>query len=226
MNPFMQLVVATIAFLATHYVSSTPLRVKLVGALGEKPYFGLYSLVAFATLGWMIFAYYRAPSMTLWYVPALRYVPLVLMPIALILIVCGLLSRNPTLVGQERLLKSEDPARGIVRVTRHPLMWSIALWAASHILARGDAASALFFGSFLVLALSGTLLIDHRKAATLGADWMRFAGVTSNLPFAAIAAGRNVLKLAEIGWIKPLIGIALYIAVLLLHPHLFGARPY
>ncbi len=226
MNPYIQLVVATIAFLVTHYVSSTPLRAKLVGALGEKAYLGLYSLAAFATLGWMVFTYYRAPSAMLWYVPALRYVPLVMMPVALILLVCGLLTRNPTLVGQERLLQSAEPARGILRITRHPLMWGIALWAAVHLLARGDAASFVFFGSFLVLALSGTALIDRRRAATPGEGWMRFATVTSNLPFAAIAGGRNEIRLAEIGWVKPLIGIALYVVVLYLHQPLFGARPY
>ena len=51
MNPFMHLVVATIAFLATHYVSSTPLRSGLVGVLGENAYLGLYALVSLATLG-------------------------------------------------------------------------------------------------------------------------------------------------------------------------------
>ena len=127
MNPMTHLIAATVAFLATHYVSSTPLRAKLVNALGNA-YLGLYSLIAFATLGYMIWAYYRAPSVVLWYSPALRYVPLIVMPIAFVLMVCGLLERNPTLVGQERLLRTDDAARGILRITRHPLMWGFALW--------------------------------------------------------------------------------------------------
>jgi len=225
MNPMTHLIAATVAFLATHYVSSTPLRAKLVNALGNA-YLGLYSLIAFATLGYMIWAYYRAPSVGLWYSPALRYVPLIVMPIAFILMVCGLLTRNPTLVGQERLLKTDDTARGILRITRHPMMWGFALWAASHILARGDAASVIFFGGFLVLALSGTVLIDRRKASALGDDWRRFAAVTSNVPFVAIAARRNQFKPGEIGWLQPMAGIALYVAVLFLHTTLFGARSY
>jgi len=223
---FANLLLACAVFLATHYLASTPLRARLVGAFGEKAYLGLYSLAAFATLGWMILAYYRAPSATLWFVPALRYVPLVIMPLALILIVCGLLTGNPALLGQERLLSSDEPARGIVRVTRHPLMWGIALWAAAHVLARGDAASLVFFGTFLVLALSGTVLMDRRKGATLGEDWRRFAAVTSNLPFRAIAAGRNRFDAAEIGWVRPALCLALYIALVFLHPLIFGARPY
>jgi len=226
MNPFTQLVVACAAFLATHLVSSTPLRAGLIRAAGEKAYLALYSVAAFATLGWMIFAYYRAPYAGLWYSPALRYAPLVIMPFALVLIVCGLLTRNPTMVGQERLLDTTEPAHGILRVTRHPFMWGVALWASAHLLARGDAAAIAFFGTFLVLALAGAALSDHRKVRSLGERWRRFAAVTSHLPFAAIAAGHNTFEPAEIGWRKPAVGIALYLALVLLHPVVFGARPY
>lgn len=226
MNPMTKLVIAAAAFLATHYVSSTPLRGKLVNALGANGYLVLYSAVAFATLVSMVWAYFRAPFFGLWHSPALRYLPLVLMPVAMILIAASLMTRNPTLIGQELLLKSEAPARGILRITRHPMMWGIAVWAASHILARGDAAALVFFGTFLVLALSGARLIDRRKRATLGDDWQRFAAATSNVPFAAIAAGRNRFSAAEIGWGRVMAGFALYALVLWLHPLLFGARPY
>lgn len=226
MNPMTKLLIVTAVFLVTHYVSSTPLRAKIVNALGVNGYLVLYSAVAFATLGGMVWAYYRAPFVGLWHVPGLRYAPLIVMPFALVLIACGLLTRNPTLVGGERLLRADEPARGILRVTRHPLMWGIVLWAAGHLLARGDAASVVFFGSFLVLALTGTVLIDARKRATLGEDWQRFAAATSNLPLAAIAAGRNRFSAGEIGWSRLLAGLALYALVLWLHPLLFGARPY
>jgi len=223
MNPMTHLILAALAFLATHYIASTPLREVLVAALG-RAYLALYSLLAFVTLGWMIWAFYHAPFINLWYAVALRPVPLVAMPFALVFVVCALATPNPTLVGQERLLKSAQPARGILRVTRHPLMWGFALWAGSHIVARGDAAALIFFGTFVVLAVSGSWLIDRRKAATLGDDWRRFAAVTSNVPFAAIAGGRNQFKLAEIGGWKILLGLALYIALLVSHHRLFGAH--
>ncbi|OGA39656.1 MAG: hypothetical protein A3G24_09485 [Betaproteobacteria bacterium RIFCSPLOWO2_12_FULL_62_13] len=226
MSPMTKLLIATAAFLAAHFISSTPLRARLIKALGNNGYLVLYSAAAVATLIPMIFAYYRAPFIGLWHVPALRYVPLVMMPAAMVLIAASLMTRNPTLVGQERLLKADDPARGILRITRHPMMWGIALWAAAHVLARGDAASLVFFGGFLALALSGTALIDRRKQVALGADWQRFAAVTSNVPFAAIAARRNRFSAAEIGWARLLAGLALYALVLWLHPMVFGARPY
>jgi uncharacterized membrane protein len=215
------LVIATVVFLATHFVTSTPLRPRLVGALGEWPYRGVYSTIALITLIWMIVAYAGAPREPLW--SGLRHLPLVVMPIAFILIACGY-GRNPTMVGAEKLLASEDPARGIIRITRHPIMWGIMLWAAAHILARGDVKSTIFFGGFLLLAALGSLSMDRRKRAN--ADWQRFAAATSHVPFVAIAQGRNRLVWREIGWARPLAGLVALAIFFSVHPWLFGARPY
>jgi uncharacterized membrane protein len=226
MNPMTRLLVATAAFLVAHYVSSTPLRPRLVKLLGSNGYIVLYGAVAVATLVAMAWTYYRAPFIGLWHVPVLRHAPLVVMPFSLFLMVAGLMTRNPTLVGQERRLRDPEPARGILRVTRHPLMWGIALWGAVHVLARGDAAAAVFFGAFLVLAVTGTVLIDRRKEAALGDAWQRFAAVTSNVPFAAIVRGKNRFSGGEIGWVAPATALGGYALLLWLHPLLFGARPY
>jgi len=216
------LVLATAAFLATHFVSSTPLRAAAVRAIGEWPWRGLYSLVAFATLGWMISAYVQAPREDLLWTP-LRHLPLAVMPFAFILVACGYW-RNPTIVGADKLLKSEDPARGMIRITRHPLMWAVILWSLAHIGARADLKSIIFFGGFFMLAALGTVAMDSRKRSN--PDWPHFAALTSNIPFVAIAQGRNRIAWREIGWLRPLIGLALFAGVFLLHPVLFGARPY
>lgn len=217
------LVVASAAFIAMHAVSSTPLRAWLVSRFGQRPYLGLYSVAALAALLWMIWAYRHAPVLPLW--SGWRYAPLTLMPFSLVLLVTGYLSSNPTAILQERRLQSAEPARGVVRITRHPLMWGIALWAFAHVLARGDVKSLVFFGSLLLLALIGTVLIDRRRA-TLGEDWRRFAAVTSNVPFIAIARGRNRFVPREIGYAKPIAGLTAFVVVLLLHPYLFGVSPY
>jgi uncharacterized membrane protein len=218
------LLVASAAFLLTHLVSGTALRSRLVASIGEWPYRGLYSAVAFLTLGWTIWSYAHAPAQALLWTP-LRLLPVIVMPFALILVVCGL-AGNPTAVGAEKLLKDEQPARGMIRVTRHPFMWGVMLWAAAHILANGDAKSAVFFGGLLLVALFGTLSQEKRKARALGEDWQRFTAVTSHVPFVAIAQGRNRLVWREIGWLKPAIGVVLFAALFALHPWLFGARPY
>jgi uncharacterized membrane protein len=207
------LVLATVVFLATHFVTSTPLRPALVNAMGEWPYRGAYSLVAAITLVWMIWAYAGAPREPLF--SGAREIAFALMPLAFVLIACGYW-RNPTMVGADKLLKSEDPARGVIRITRHPIMWGVMLWAAAHIVARGDTKGLVFFGSFLLLAAVGTLAMDARKRAN--PDWPRFAAVTSHVPFVAIAQGRNRLVWREIGWLRPAIGLAVFFVVLLFHP--------
>jgi uncharacterized membrane protein len=128
------------------------------------------------------------------------------------------------MVGADGLLKSEDPARGVIRITRHPIMWGIMLWAAAHLLARGERAATVFFGGFLVLAALGTILMDHRKSAN--PDFQRFKSVTSNVPFVAIAQGRNRIVWREIGWLRPAIGIAVFVLVFFVHPWISGgAQP-
>jgi len=88
------LLLATAAFLVTHFLPSTPLRPKLVAAIGEWPYRGLYSAVAFVTLGWMIWAYSAAPREPLW--AGLRRVPEIVMPVALVLLACGFCAIRPS----------------------------------------------------------------------------------------------------------------------------------
>ena len=214
---------ATAAFIATHFVTSTPLRDRMVRGLGQKNYVIVYSLVAFATLGWMIWAYARAPQEPLW--SGWRELPAWVMPVAFVLMACGLFARNPTLVGADRLLRHPDPARGIIRVTRHPIMWSFMLWSGVHILARGEMKATVFFGGLFAVAFLGTLLMDQRKAKTLGDNWKRFAAVTSHIPFVAIAQGRNRFDANEIGWRNPLLGLALYALFFWGHAWMFGVRP-
>ena len=226
MDPMAMLALATAVFLLTHYVSSTPLRSGLAAVLGENVYLGLYTLVSLGTLGWMIWAYVKAPYERLWIGDEFKVWAVVLMPVSLVLIACGALGKNPSAVRQESALRSMGEPRGILRVTRHPILWGIALWAFVHLISRGDIASLIFFGGFLLLAISGTVLQDLRKDKMIGVDWQRFAATTSNVPFAAIIQGRNQFRSDEIGWRKVLIGLALYFVLAFLHPYLFGARPY
>ena len=226
MDPLGHLVLATLVFLATHFVTSTPLRAPLVEAMGTRVYIGSYIAVSFLTIGWMAWAFGQAPKVPVWRIPGLELWPIALMPLSTILLAAGYLTPNPTFIGRENALKAPEPARGILRVTRHPIMWGLAIWAGVHILARGDVASIVFFGGFLFLALAGSKLIDLRKADGLGEDWQRFAALTSNVPFMAIVEGRNHLSLREIGWKRFGAGLALYVVLVLLHPLLLGSRAY
>jgi uncharacterized membrane protein len=221
-------VIAAGAFLiVSHFgISSTPLRPWLVARIGERTYLGLYSLIAFGAITWVIRAYVRAPYVELWPVTALTaLVPLVVMPFAFVLAVAGLSTPNPTSVGAPAKTLGGDAVRGIFRVTRHPFQWSVVLWAAAHAIANGDLAGVIMFLAFGALAGIGTWMIDRKYAARRGADWQAFATATSNLPFAAIGAGRQNFVFAEIGWWRVVLGLALYLVLLAVHPWLFSAAP-
>jgi uncharacterized membrane protein len=224
MDPMLPLLIACAVFLLLHVLPSTPLRAALVGRLGEGPYTGLFSLATLAAIVWMALAYRAAPTAFLW--PGLRHLPSAVMPFSFILIACGVLTPNPTAVAAGKLLARPNPAQGIIRVTRHPVMWGIMLWAGAHILARGELKATVFFGSFLLLAAAGTLLQDARKATVHGEDWKRFAAITSNVPFVAIAQGRNRFAAGEIGLVRVAFGLILYGGMMASHAWLFGVRPY
>jgi len=102
---------------------------------------------------------------------------------------------------ESKLAEGTDLARGIVRITRHPFLWGVALWALVHLIVNGDLASFILFGSLLLLALGGTVAIDAKRRRKFAGGWAQFAQTTSSVPFAAILSGRNsmVSALGEIG---------------------------
>lgn len=222
-----ELLLAAVLLLATHYgISSTSLRGWLIARIGERPYLALYSIVALGALAWLILAWQRAPYVELWPMTAWSaWLPLIVMPFSLLLLVCGVSTMNPTAIGSPDTLDHAEPARGILRVTRHPFMWGVALWALAHIVPNGDAAAVVLFGTFAGLALIGTRLIDRKFAARRGAQWLRLTAVSSNIPFAAIAGGRQRFVFAEIGWTRLGAALALYVVLLTIHPWLFGVSP-
>jgi len=218
------LIGACALFLGIHVViSGSPLRGVIVGRIGERLYLGLFSLLSLAGLAWLIYAYPRAERVWLWSPPlALRWAAPVLVLVAFLFVVIGLTTPSPTAAGGESRLDMDEPAKGILRVTRHPFLWGVALWAVTHLALNGDSASLVLFGTLLLLALLGPLLIDAKRRRTFGPKWDRFAAVTSNAPFAAILSGRNTLRLGEIGAWRMVVAGVIWAAMLAVHPWLFG----
>jgi uncharacterized membrane protein len=222
------LIAASVFFLLIHFgVSGTRLRDVLVARIGTGPYRGAFALASIVGLVWMSSAYGRAPAVDLWgQLIGLRPLAFVLVFIAFLFVGIGLATPSPTRVGMESTLtQGTDSVRGVVRITRHPFLWGVGLWAFVHLIVNGDLASLILFGSLLLLALVGTAFIDAKRRRNFGDQWSRFAQATSNVPFAAIATGRNQLgpALREIGILRSVIATLAYVLVLIFHGRLFGA---
>ena len=89
-------------------------------------------------------------------------------------------------------------------------------------IANGDLASFIMMGGILVLSLAGMRQIDRKRELQLGAGWGPIRLTTSIIPFQAIAEGRTTMDWAGIGWWRVVLGLALYLAFLILHPYIFG----
>jgi uncharacterized membrane protein len=210
---------ATLCFVAGHFLLAwPPVRTRLVTALGDKAFQGVYSLVSVLLLAWTIMAFRHAPFVAWWDLGfAGRALAVALMPVAVVLVVGGLTTPNPTAVGGERLNDPNRAVRGIVTITRHPFLWGVALWALLHLAANGDAASSILFTGMLVLALGGTAAIDRKRALRMGDAWRAIAARTSVVPFAAAAAGRVKVDWKGIGWWRPALGVVIYLVLLFGH---------
>lgn len=222
-----ELIAAAAFFVGTHLlVSGTALRALLIARIGERPYLAVYSVVAAVGIVWLASAYGRAPPIDLWgQRQALKPLAIVLVALAFLFAVIGLTTRNPTAVAAEKLLERDDAVTGILRVSRHPFLWGVALWAIAHLAVNGDAASLVLFGALLVLALAGTASIDAKRRAAFGERWARFASMTSNVPFVAIIQGRNSLRIGEIGWWRIVVALLVFAAILHYHRAMFGVSP-
>ncbi|NMM02827.1 MFS transporter [Paraburkholderia sp. RP-4-7] len=187
-------VAAAVAFVGSHFVLSHPLRGRLVRAIGEVGFLGVYSLVAILTLGWLILAYGKAPmTAPLWPVGnGLWAVATLVMLIASILLM-GFLIRNPALPTGGRPGSFPEAARGAFAVTRHPMMWAFALWGLCHIAVFPVAKNIILAAAIVLLALVGAALQDRKKERLQPDLWPAWESKTSYLPFAAIAAGRAQL---------------------------------
>jgi uncharacterized membrane protein len=218
----LDLIAASAYFLFIHFgVSGTRMRDALVARLGLRLYRGAFALASLLGLAWMTYAFRRAPQVRLWgLMLGLRPAAYLLVLIAFIFLVVGLATPSPTRVGMEsQLTRGPEIAKGIIRITRHPFLWGVALWALVHLVINGNLAALILFGSLLVLALGGTVSIDAKRRRAFGEQWRQFAGVTSNIPFAAIIARRNRLRpaLREIGIWRLLAALAGYAVVFYLH---------
>jgi len=198
-------------FVATHLLMSHPLRQPLVERLGPRGFQVAYSAVSFATFIPMVLARRNSGAEPwLWQAgEASWWLAALLMLVASILLV-GSFVRNPAMV----TLQSHDAVigdpTGVFRITRHPMMWSFALWAVAHLLVHPEPSAMIIAVAVLALALLGSAGQDAKKRRQLGQRWSEWVARTSFMPF-----GRG---LAFPGWFALIGGVLLFIGATWLHP--------
>jgi uncharacterized membrane protein len=166
------------------------MRDRAIGILGKNGYMAAFAVASLIGLGWLVVAYNRAPHLVTWgMLEWWKPIAIILMVAAALLVVIGLTTPNPTSVAQEGRLG--QPPQCIVRITRHPFLTGVGLWGLVHLIGNRDLASLVFFATWAIVALAGTVSIDAKRRRLLGTGWEPFAAQTSIVPFAAIAAGRN-----------------------------------
>jgi uncharacterized membrane protein len=182
-TPLASLLLSSIAFVGLHFLMSHPLRAPLVARLGERAFQGVYSVQSLLTFGLAIYFYRaigREPPIWLadgwvWVVGSL------FMWLGSILFV-GSFLRNPALPGA-RLERGAKPS-GVFAITRHPMMWGFAIWAAVHLAVIGTPKALVFDGAILFLAIVGSMGQDSKKAKLMGERFHEWSAQTAFIPFA------------------------------------------
>ncbi len=132
------LVLGLVIFLGVHStrIVSERGREKAIARFGEGPWKGIYSAlsaIGFALIVWG-FARARHDAPQLWApLPGARHITMFLMLLALVSLASYLFKRSH-----------------ITAAVHHPMVWSVLLWSAGHLIANGSAADLVLFGAFLV----------------------------------------------------------------------------
>jgi len=145
------LVLGLLVFFLVHIVPTQPeLKRGLVDRLGANGYKAVFSVISLVGIVLIIVGFGKLQVMAgknpeLWTPPVwMRHITFALMLPAMILFVAA-----------------EVPCR-IRTAVKHPMLAGIKLWAAGHLLANGDLASILLFGSFLGYAIYDRISVKQR----------------------------------------------------------------
>ena len=218
------IVMFSVLFVVTHIgLSHGAVRQGLVDKLGQWPFRGLYSLVAFGTLGPAAVLWWQNRHLgpVLWELPwwPERIIAALLVLFGLLLFFQSLATPSPA-----SMAPAKNEARGVLRITRHPMNMALALWGLAHLLANGTLGDVAFFGSFIVVGVVGAYHMDARLKREKGEEFRAFCKQTSVLPFGAILRGRNRLAVDELSFPLAVIAIAVFVALTFFHNRFFGGE--
>jgi uncharacterized membrane protein len=167
-------------------------RTQTLARMGEGAYKGTYSVLSLLGFGLIIYGFgiARETPVVLWTPPVgLRHAASLLTLIAFIFLTAAYVPRN-----------------GIKARFHHPMVLGVKFWALAHLLANGQLAQVLLFGSFLAWAVLDFIASRRRDRAT-GAQY-----AAGSLPMTAVTLAAG--------------GLAWMAFALHLHGWLIGVRPF
>lgn len=144
------LIVGLVLFLGVHSVRifAEPFRQRLIADAGIGRWKGLYSLVALVGLVLIVWGYAMArQTAPILYEPPIwmRHLNLALMFFAFV-----------------ALAVSQLPAGRLKARLKHPMLLAVKIWAFGHLLANGDLAALILFGTFLAWAVADRIAAKRR----------------------------------------------------------------
>lgn len=221
MSPTAQVVLLWLAFALTHLgLSSTPIRTRLTRTVGELGFQLLYSAVALVLFVPLVRTYFvwKHAGIWLWQLergPVLLWFVYIGMGLAFVLLLGGILRPSPVSL---RSGGSYEP-RGVMRITRHPVLMAVALFGLFHLLPNGRTTDLAFFGGFVLFTPIGAWHQDRRKLANGDPRFKEFHAKTPFIPF----AGRGALRgIAEFSPVAAVLGVAATVVLRYFHATWFG----
>ncbi len=135
------LLLGLVLFLGVHStrIVADGWRNAMLARLGEKPWKGIYAVVALVGFVLIVWGYglARQSPVVLWTPPrGMNHLAALLMVFAFVLLAATYVPRN-----------------AIKARLHHPMVLSVKVWAVAHLAANGTLADVLLFGSFLVWAV-------------------------------------------------------------------------
>lgn len=203
------LTAANVAFVGSHFAMSHPLRAPMVKALGARGFQLAYTAVSFATLGWVALAFKAAPGADLPGSGEIGWIAATLVTWPAMILLAGSLVGNPALPTPQAEAQARAEPRGVFRVTRHPMMWGIGLWAISHLALFWSVRTMITAFAIGILALVGARLQDGKKQALMGDAWAEWESRTSYWP--------RLGRIASVGAVPLVAGTVLWLAAQGLH---------
>jgi len=205
-----QLILGLILFLGAHSVRiwADGWRNQTIEAYGEKAFKGVYALVSILGFYLLVVGYgeARLQTVALWNPPIFtKHISMLLMLLSSILLVATYIPRNHF---KMRL--------------GHPMVLSVKVWALSHLLANGNLADLVLFGSFLIWAV-----LNFRSARARDRALLLNLNVTEEAAGESIAESESAHQPKLLSTIITLVGgMAIWVLItFVLHAKIVGVSP-